>query len=150
MLLTRCRLAGLRAFAVLLCLAAAPSVLAQETGRFEVRNAFIELHEGTWRLNVRLDLALAESAQQAFDEGVPLELELEAEASVSRRFLPDETVVAWTRKWQLAHDAIADRYVVTDTASGEQVSHATQAEAFAALSSLVALPFAAEAELAAC
>ena len=148
MLLTRSRLPGLLVIAVL-CLAAAPPLSAQEAGRFEIRNAFVERHEGTWQLNVRLDLALSKSAQEAFDEGVPLLLELEAEASVSRRFLPDETVVAWSHSWQLAHDAIADRYVVTDTASGEQVSHATQDEALAALARIVALPFAPETELAA-
>lgn len=149
MLFTHGRVAGLRVIAVLLCLAAAPCAPAQESGRFEIRNAYVELKDGSWQLNVRLDVALSKSAQRAFDEGVPLELELEAEASVSRRYLPDETTVAWSRKWQLAHDAIADRYVVTDTESGEQMSHATQAEALAALSRLVGLPFAAETELAA-
>ena len=147
MLFTHGRLAGLRVIAVLLCLAAAPCAPAQEGSRFEIRNAFVEVVDGSWQLNVRLDLALSKSAQQAFNEGVPLELELEAEASVSRRYLPDETTVTWSRKWLLAHDAIADRYVVTDTTSGEQVSHATQDEAFAALSRFVALPFAAGTEL---
>ena len=39
-----------------------------------------------------------------------------------------------TRAWQLAYDAIAERFVVTDAASGAHVSHATQAEALEALS----------------
>lgn len=148
MLLSGWRLAGLRGIAALLCLALPPCAPAQESSRFEVRNAFVELKDGVWQLNVRLDLALSKSARHAFEEGVPLELELEAEASVERRLLPDETVVAWSRKWRLAHDAIADRYVVTDTESGEQVSHATQDEALAAMARIVSLPFAAEGRLA--
>jgi Domain of unknown function (DUF4390) len=108
---------------------------AEDTdGRFEVRNAYVELANGAWQLDVRLDLALADAARQAFEEGVPLVLKLEIEASVERRLLPSEDVVSMTREWQLAYDAIAERFVVTDGASGAHVSHATQAEALEALS----------------
>ena len=133
---------GLPCIALLLWLAVPACAAAQDEGRFEIRNAFVELKEDAWQLNVRLDLALSTAAQQAFDEGVPLVLALEAEASVARRFLPDETVVAKKLAWQLAHDAIADRYVVTDTASGEHTSYATQDEALAALARIADVPFA--------
>lgn len=114
--------------------AALPAARAQESGgRFEVRNAYVELVNGTWQLDVRLDLALADAARQAFEEGVPLVLKLEYEASVERRLLPADDIVSKTRVWQLAYDAISERYVVTDAATGEHVSHATQAEALEAL-----------------
>jgi len=106
---------------------------AQEAERFEVRNAYVELVDGTWLLDVRLDLALADAARQAFGEGVPLVLNLEAEANLERRLLPDDEVASLTRSWQLAYDAIAQRYVVTDVKGGTHVSHATQEEAFEAL-----------------
>ena len=38
--------------------------------------------EGAWQLDVRLDLGLSEAARQAFDEGVPLTLCLEVEATI--------------------------------------------------------------------
>jgi hypothetical protein len=120
--------------AALLCAAASADARAQEQRRFEVRNAFVELKDDAWLLDVRLDLTLGKAAQQALDEGVPLVLVLDAEASVERRFIPDETVVALTRRWQIAHDAISERYVVTDLANDEQVSHASQEEALEALS----------------
>ena len=120
--------------AALLCAAAFTDARAQDERRFEVRNAFVELKDDAWLLDARLDLALGKSAQQALDEGVPLVLEFEVEASLERRFIPDETVVSLTRRWQLAHDAISERYVVTDLSSEEQVSHASQAEALEALS----------------
>jgi hypothetical protein len=120
--------------AALLCLAASADAHAQEQRRFEVRNAFVELKDDAWLLDVRLDLKLGKAAQQALDEGVPLVLVLDAEASVERRFIPDETVVALTRRWQIAHDAISERYVVTDLGNDEQVSHASQEEALEALS----------------
>ncbi|HKX58658.1 MAG TPA: DUF4390 domain-containing protein [Steroidobacteraceae bacterium] len=126
----------LLAFAALICAATAHAALAQEATRFEVRNAYVELVNDAWQLDVSLDLGLADVARQAFQEGVPLVLELEIEANVERRFLPAEEVVSMTRTWQVAYDAIAQRFVVTDTASGAHVSHATQEEAIAALSRL--------------
>lgn len=127
----------LHAFAALICAATAHAAAAQEeTIRFEVRNAYVELVNDAWQLDVSLDLGLADVARQAFQEGVPLVLELEIEANVERRFLPDAEVVSMTRAWQVAYDAIAQRFVVTDTASGAHVSHATQEEAIAALSRL--------------
>jgi hypothetical protein len=118
---------------VLLGAALASAVHAQESERFEVRNAYVELVNGVWLLDVRLDLALANAARQAFEQGVPLVLRLEAEASVERRLLPAEEVASLRRRWQLAYDAIAQRYVVTDVRAGTHVSHASQEEAFEAL-----------------
>jgi hypothetical protein len=117
----------------LLGAATANPARAQETGYFEVRNAYVELVNDAWQLDVRLDLALEEAARQAFAEGVPLVLRLEIEANRARRFLPAEEVVSMTRRWQLAYDAISDRYVVTAVRTGANVSHATQEEAFESL-----------------
>jgi hypothetical protein len=126
---------GLVAVFALAGAAALPVARAQDAdGRFEIRNAYVELVNGAWQLDVRLDLALADAARQAFDEGVPLVLKLDVEASVERRLLPADDVVQMTREWQLAYDAIAERFVVTDGATGSHVSHATQAEALEALS----------------
>ena len=124
----------LHAFAALAGAAIALAAHPQETTRFEVRNAYVELVNDAWQLDVSLDLGLADVARQAFEEGVPLVLELEVEVNVERRFLPDAEVVSMTRAWQVAYDAIAQRFVVTDTASGAHVSHASQEEAIAALS----------------
>jgi Domain of unknown function (DUF4390) len=124
----------LLAFAVFAGAAVTLAAPAQNPGRFQVRNAYVELVNGAWQLDVSLDLGLAAAARRAFEEGVPLVLRLEIEATVDRRLLPAEEVVSLTRDWQVAYDAIAERFVVTDEASGEHVSHATQAEALDALS----------------
>jgi len=117
----------------LLGVAAAFVARGQDAERFEVRNAYVEFVNGAWQLDVRLDPALADAARQAFEEGVPLVLKLEIEASVDRRLLPAEDVVSMIREWRLAYDAISERYVVTDGESGTHVSHASQVEAFEAL-----------------
>ncbi len=124
-----------------------PARAQDDEGRFEIRNAYVELVNGVWQLDVRLDLALAEAARQAFEEGVPLTLTLEAEATVDRRLLPSEEVAELTRNWQLAYDAIAERFVVTDEATGAHVSHATQVEALEALSRISGIAFADTAKL---
>ena len=120
---------------------------AQEAERFEVRNAYVELVNDTWMLDVRLDLALADAARQAFEQGVPLVLRLDAEASVDRRLLPADEVASLSRTWQLAYDAIAQRYVVTDVKGGTHVSHATQDEAFEALGRISGIALADTAQL---
>jgi len=127
--------------------AAAGSARADDDGRFEIRNAYVEIVGDNWQLDVRLDLALADAARQAFEEGVPLVLKLEIEASVERRFLPADDIVQKERVWQLAYDAISQRYVVTDTASGEHVSHASQEEAFEALGRISGIVIADTAQL---
>ena len=126
---------GLVFCAALACAALCAIASAQDAseGRLEIRNAFVELTDGLWRLDVRLDLELADAARRAFAEGVPLVVELEAEASTERRFLPDETVVELTRRWQLTYDAISERYVVTDAASGSHESYGSEGDALASL-----------------
>ena len=145
--LRRWRHPGLVFIATMLFAALALRALAADDGRFEIRNAYVELVADVWQLDVRLDLGLSEAARQAFDEGVPLTLLLEAEATTARRFLPDATAVSLTKQWQLAYDAIADRYVVSDPVSGERASYATREEALAALARISALPLADTAEL---
>jgi hypothetical protein len=133
----------------LFCAAAGMAARAQDAGRFEVRNAYVELVNDAWLLDVRLDLALADAAQQAIEEGVPLVLELEIEGTVDRRLFPDETVVSLTLRWQITYDAISERFVVTDSASGEHVSHASQAEALEALARISGIQIADTATLSA-
>lgn len=135
---------GFLIFAALTCPLLAAVAAGQDgaEGRFEIRNAFVELADDVWRLDVRLDLVLADAARDAFAEGVPLVLALEVEGSVERRFLPDETVVALTRRWRLTHDAISERYVVTDIATGEHESHVSEADALEALARISGLEFA--------
>jgi len=140
--LTRSRHPGLVRVTALLCAAMGLCAHAADESRFEIRNAYVELTADAWQLDVRLDLGLSRAAREALDEGVPLTVRVEAEASTERRFLPDETVASLTREWRLEHDAIADRYVVSDLASGDQGSHATRDEALAALAKISGLALA--------
>lgn len=129
---------GLAFCAAIACAALGLPAAAQDAteGRLEIRNAYVELVDGVWRLDVRLDLELADAARQAFAEGVPLVVEIETEASIERRYLPDETVVELTRRWVLEYDAISQRYVVTAKVNDTHESYASEADALAALARL--------------
>lgn len=142
MQLTRWRHPGLVRVTALLCAAMGLCAYAADENRFEIRNAYVELAADAWQLEVRLDLGLSRAAREALDEGVPLTLRLEAEASTARRFLPDATVASPTWEWRLQHDAITDRYVVSDLASGDQGNYATRDEALTALAKISGLALA--------
>jgi len=135
---------GLAFCAAIACAALGLSASAQEAaeGRLDIRNAYVELVDGIWRLDVRLDLELADAARQAFAEGVPLVVTLETEASVERRYLPDETVVELTRRWVLNYDAISQRYVVINRSSDAHESFASEADALDALARISGIEFA--------
>jgi len=108
--------------------------------RFEIRNAFAEPVDGVWQLNATVELSLAKSARDALAEGIPLTLVLDILLSGERRFLPDEDVAELQQRWELAHDALSDRYVVTNLNSGDQATYATQEEALESLSFVRHLP----------
>jgi len=124
--------------ALLLCLLCA-AALAQER-RFDIRSAFVEPVAGVWQLTAALDLALSRAAEEALAESVPLGLRLEMVVSGERRFLPNETVAQLEQRWQLAWDALSERYVITNLNSGGQSYHATLEQALESLSRVRGLP----------
>jgi len=124
--------------ALLLCLLCA-AALAQER-RFDIRSAFVEPVAGVWQLTAALDLALSRAAEEALAESVPLGLRLEMVVSGERRFLPSETVAQLEQRWQLAWDALSERYVITNLNSGGLSYHGTLAQALESLSRVRGLP----------
>jgi len=124
--------------ALLLCLLCA-AALAQER-RFDIRSAFVEPVAGVWQLTAVLDLALSRAAEEALAESVPLGLRLEMVVSGERRFLPSETVAQLEQRWQLAWDALSERYVITNLNSGGLSYHGTLAQALESLSRVRGLP----------
>jgi len=132
--------AVLKRTAVLLCgvLLAATALAAEE--RFAIRNAFAEPVAGIWNLNVVLETGLSKQALDALAEGIPLTLSLDVQIKSERRFLPDSTVAELQQRWELAFDALSQRYIVANLNSGAQATYASQAEALDALSSIRNLP----------
>jgi hypothetical protein len=130
----------LKRAAVLFCGALLTTTALAAESRFEIRNAFVEPVAGIWHLNVIIETGLSKPALEALAEGIPLTLLLDVQISGERRFLPDETVAEVQQRWELAFDALSQRYVVTNVNSGAQSTYATQDEALEALSRVRNLP----------
>ena len=133
----------------LLCLAGAALstlMLAQPlradglAGRFEVRSADLELKDGVYHLNARMDLPISEAVRRGLVEGVPLTLEVDLDIERVRQLLPNSRVAELTQRYRLQYNAVTARYILRNENSGQQESLGTVDEAIAHLSEVHSLP----------
>ena len=133
----------------LLCFASAALVgmiLAQPlraeglAGRFEVRSADLELTDGVYHLNARIDLPISEAVRRGLVEGVPLTLEVDLDIERVRQLLPNSRVAELTQRYRLQYNAVSARYILRNENSGQQESLGTVDEAIAHLSEVHSLP----------
>jgi hypothetical protein len=109
-------------------------------GRFEVRSADLELAEGVYHMNARLDLPLSDAVRRGLTEGVPLNLELDIEIERVRQLLPNSRVAELTQRYHLEYNAVSARYTLRNVNSGQQESMATVDAALEQLSDIRDLP----------
>ncbi len=118
-------------FARLLCVAGAARAalsLAQPLraegleGRFEVRSADLELKDGVYHLNARIDLPISDAVRRGLAEGVPLTLEVDLDIERVRQLLPNSRVAELTQRYQLQYNAVSARYILRNENSGQQES----------------------------
>jgi Domain of unknown function (DUF4390) len=133
----------------LACLASAAfalSILTQPlraeglAGRFEVRSADLELQDGVYHLNARIDLPISEAVRHGLVEGVPLTLEVDLDIERVRQLLPNSRVAELTQRYRLQYNAVTARYILRNENSGQQESLGTIDEAVAHLSEVHSLP----------
>jgi hypothetical protein len=133
----------------LLCLAGAAFAafnLAQPlraeglAGRFEVRSADLELKDGVYHLNARIDLPISEAVRRGLVEGVPLMLEVDLDIERVRQLLPNSRVAELTQRYRLQYNAVSAHYILRNENSGQQESLGTVDEAIAHLSEVHSLP----------
>ncbi len=109
-------------------------------GRFEVRSADLELKDGVYHLNARLDLPISDAVRRGVAEGVPLSLELDLDIKRVRQLLPNSSVAELTQRYHLQYNAVSARYVLRNDNSGQQESLGTVDEALEHLSEVHSLP----------
>jgi len=109
-------------------------------GRFEVRSADLELQDGVYHLNARMDLPISEAVRRALVEGVPLTLEVDLDIERVRQLLPNSRVAELTQRYRLQYNAVTARYILRNENSGQQESLGTIDEAIAHLSEVHSLP----------
>src|SRR5271163_5077102 len=94
-------------------------------GRFEVRSADLELLDGVYHMNARLDLPVSDVVRRGLAEGVPLSLELDLSIKRVRQLLPNSTVAELTQRYHLQYNAVSGSYILRNVNSGQQVSLGT-------------------------
>jgi uncharacterized protein DUF4390 len=109
-------------------------------GRFEVRSADLELKDGVYHLNARLDLPISDAVRRGLTEGVPLSLELDLGIKRVRQLLPNSSVAELTQRYHLQYNAVSARYILRNDNSGQQESLGTIDEAIEHLSEVHSLP----------
>ncbi len=109
-------------------------------GRFEVRSADLELRDGVYHLNARLDLPVGDTVRRGLAEGVPLTMELDLDVERVRQLLPNSRVAELTQRYHLQYNAVSARYVLRNDNSGQQVSLSTVDAALELLSEVLDLP----------
>src|SRR5579862_2436980 len=109
-------------------------------GRFEVRSADLELKEGVYHLNARIDLPISDAVRRGLVEGVPLALEVDLDIERVRQLLPNSRVAELTQRYHLQYNAVSARYILRNDNSGQQESLGTVDEAIEQLSEVRGLP----------
>src|SRR5271155_2103692 len=134
------KLGGL-AVAAFLALALAQSLHAEGlAGRFEVRTADLELKDGVYHLNARIDLPISEAVRRGLVEGVPLALEVDLDVERVRQLLPNSRVAELTQRYHLQFNAVSASYVLRNDNSGQQQSLETVDGALELLSEVRSIP----------
>jgi Domain of unknown function (DUF4390) len=109
-------------------------------GRFEIRSADLELKDGVYHLNARLDLPISDAVRRGLAQGVPLSLELDLVIKRVRQLLPNSSVAELTQRYHLQYNAVSARYILRNDNSGQQESLGTIDEAIEHLSEVHGLP----------
>ncbi len=128
------------AAACVLTLLASPCRAEGLEGRFEVRSADLELKDGVYHLNARLDLPVGDAVRRGLAEGVPLSLELDLDVERVRQLLPNSRVAELTQRYHLQYNAVSARYILRNDNSGQQQSLGTVDAALELLSEVRGLP----------
>ena len=134
------RLASLAASACAAMLLAPPLHADGLAGRFEVRTADLELKDGVYHLNARIDLPISDAVRRGLVEGVPLALEVDLDIERVRQLLPNSRVAELTQRYHLQYNAVSARYILRNDNSGQQESLGTVDEAISHLSEVHSLP----------
>src|SRR5882762_5736955 len=109
-------------------------------GRFEVRSADLELKDGVYHLNARIDLPAGDAVRRGLAEGVPLSVELDIDIERVRQLLPNSRVAELTQRYHLQYNAVSARFILRNDNSGQQESLSSVDSAVERLSEVHSLP----------
>jgi hypothetical protein len=126
-----------------LCFAiAAALALAQDDdpGHFQVSFARAMLMGNVYYLDGRVELRLSTDARAALTSGFTLTIRLEIEILNQRPFWLDTEAATLTQVYELAYDALTERYVVHNVNAGERQSFSSEEAALEWIGTVQHLP----------
>jgi len=109
-------------------------------GRCEVRSADLELKEGVFHLNARLELPISDAVRDGLAQGVPLALEVDLSIERVRQLWLNSGVAGLTQRYHLQYNAVSAQYILRNDNSGQQESLLTLDEALEQLSQVRGVP----------
>jgi hypothetical protein len=139
----RDRVRGSRLAALLLALFPWATPLADSDsakGVVEIRSAYTEIRDDVFYVNARIDYRLNQSALDALENGVRLNVELDIDVRRRRRLIWDPAVAELRQRYRLSYHALSERYVVSNLNSGDVESFSDLATALSWLGRIDRLP----------
>ena len=106
----------------------------------EIRSAATRLQAGVWFLDADIGYHLNETALEALDSGLLLDVELTIRLTQRRRLVWDPTFAELRQRYALQYHALTERYILRNLNSGEQATFGSLPAALAALGTVRALP----------
>lgn len=106
----------------------------------EIRNATTRLEAGVWFLDADIDYRLNETAREALDSGLELDVELTIRLTQRRRIIWNSQFAELKQLYSLQYHALTGRYILRNLNSGEQTTFGSLPVALNALGSLRGLP----------
>lgn len=114
--------------------------LARAEDGIEVRNAETRLQAGVWFLDADITYGLNETALEALDSGLVLDVELTIRLTQRRRIIWDPVFAELRQRYALQFHALTERYILRNLNSGEQQTFGSLEAALAALGTVRSLP----------
>jgi hypothetical protein len=100
----------------------------------------LDLKDGVYHLNARIELPVSDAVRRGLAEGVPLTVELHLDIERVRQLLPNSRVAELTQRYHLQYNAVSARYILRNDNSGQQESLGTIDAAIEQLSEVHSLP----------
>lgn len=111
-----------------------------DPGHFQVSSARATLMGNVYYLDGRVELRLSTDARAALTSGFTLTIRLEIEILNQRPFWLDTETAALTQIYELAYDALTERYVVRNVNGGERQSFGSEEAALERIGTVEHLP----------
>jgi hypothetical protein len=105
-----------------------------------LRDVDVDLVDGVYSLDARLDLRLLDEARRAVEAGLTLRLNYEIVVDRVRRYMPDAEIAALVQRYEISYHALSQRWLVRNLNTGEQFDFGSLEMAIGRISEIRNLP----------